>query len=92
MKPRVYLETSVISYLTGRPSRDLVTAAHQQITREWWDRRGRFDIFVSQAVLTCIGRGVGGAVAHRTRHAPQAAIDAVHVAVAIVNDMDSLLT
>ena len=39
MKKRVYLETSIISYLTARPSRDLITAANQQISREWWDRR-----------------------------------------------------
>ena len=37
MKPRVYIETSVISYYTSRPSRDIVTAGRQQITREWWD-------------------------------------------------------
>ena len=48
MKPKVYLETTIPSYLTARPSRDLVTAAHQQITREWWDtRRHAFDLFVS---------------------------------------------
>jgi hypothetical protein len=35
MKPRIYVETSVISYLTARPSRDLIMAAHQEITREW---------------------------------------------------------
>jgi len=34
MKPRVYIETSVISYLTSRPSRDLIVAANQQITRD----------------------------------------------------------
>jgi hypothetical protein len=34
MKPKVYLETTIPSYLMARPSRDLVTAAHQQITRE----------------------------------------------------------
>ena len=39
MKKRVYLETSVISYLCSRPSRDLITAANQQISREWWERR-----------------------------------------------------
>ena len=38
MKPSVYIETSVVSYLTSRPSRDLVVAGHQQITREWWER------------------------------------------------------
>ena len=52
MKPKVYLETTIPSYLTSRPSRDLVTAAHQQITREWWDtRRHDFDLFVSQMVI-----------------------------------------
>lgn len=51
MKPRVYVETTVPSYLTAWPSRDLVRAAQQQITREWWDRRDRFDLFVSPQVL-----------------------------------------
>ena len=37
MAPTVYLETSVISYLTSRPSRDVVTAAHQQLTLGWWN-------------------------------------------------------
>ena len=35
----VYLETTVISYLASEPSRDLVVAGHQQITREWWTQR-----------------------------------------------------
>lgn len=52
MKPRVYLETTIPSYLTAWPSRDLVRAAHQQLTREWWDqRRPRFELFISQVVL-----------------------------------------
>lgn len=52
MKPKLYLETTIPSYLTSRPSRDLIIAGHQQITREWWDkRRNRFDIFISQFVL-----------------------------------------
>jgi hypothetical protein len=33
----VYIETSVVSYLVARPSRDLVTASRQQVTRIWWD-------------------------------------------------------
>ncbi len=41
MSPKVYVETSIVSYLTSLPSRDLVTAAHQQITREWWAKRER---------------------------------------------------
>lgn len=52
MRPTIYLETTIVSYLVARPSRDLVTAAQQQLTREWWDEaRGRFDVFVSQAVI-----------------------------------------
>ena len=52
MKPSVYLETSVISYLTARPSRDLIVAAHQQITHEWWeDRRSEYALYVSQFVI-----------------------------------------
>lgn len=53
MKPRrLYLETSVISYLTALPSRDIVTAARQQITRDWWQiKRPDFDLYISQFVL-----------------------------------------
>jgi hypothetical protein len=52
MKPKAYLETTIPSYLTARPSRDLVRAAHQQTTREWWEqRRTEFDLFVSQVVV-----------------------------------------
>lgn len=36
MKPALYLETSVLGYLTSRLSRDIVTAGRQQLTREWW--------------------------------------------------------
>jgi hypothetical protein len=36
MPPVVYIESSVVSYLVARPSRDLVVAAHQAITAEWW--------------------------------------------------------
>ena len=39
MRARVYLETTVVSYLAARPSRDLIQAAHQEITWRWWDTR-----------------------------------------------------
>lgn len=51
-KPKVYVETTVISYLTAWQSAELVTAAHQQITKEWWQtRRGDFALFVSELVV-----------------------------------------
>ncbi len=47
----VYVETTVISYLTARISPDLVTAAHQQITLDWWGaRRHAFTLYVSELV------------------------------------------
>jgi hypothetical protein len=58
MPQRVYIETSFVSYLTSRPSRDLVIAAHQQITHEWWDaRRAGYELCVSQLVLDEAGAG-----------------------------------
>lgn len=52
MPERVYIETTVVSYLTARPSRDLIIAAHQQITHEWWDtRRANYELCVSELVL-----------------------------------------
>lgn len=56
--PTVYLETTIPSYLAGRLSRDLIVAAHQQITHEWWSNaRERFDLFISEAVLEEIRAG-----------------------------------
>jgi predicted nucleic acid-binding protein len=53
MRPRVYLETSVISYLVGRLNRDIVVLANQELTREWWrNRRGQYDLFVSELVVS----------------------------------------
>jgi hypothetical protein len=52
MKPKAYLETTIVSYLTARPSRDLITAANQQMTHDWWhDHRGQFALYVSQFVI-----------------------------------------
>jgi hypothetical protein len=52
MKAKVYIETTVPSYLAARPSRDLLIAGHQQISRDWWEsRRPAFDLFISELVL-----------------------------------------
>jgi len=58
MKPTVYIETSVVSYLTAQTSRDLVVAAHQQVTAEWWRLAlPQLEPFVSPVVLEEIARG-----------------------------------
>lgn len=64
--PTVYLETSIFSYLAAHPSRDLIVAAHQQITQEWWrEARAYFDLYVSEAVLAEIRAGDPEAAARR---------------------------
>jgi hypothetical protein len=66
MNLRVYVETSVISYLTARPSRDLIMAAHQEVTREWWqNRRHAFALFYSEAVRNESALGDPQAAAQR---------------------------
>jgi hypothetical protein len=62
----VYLETSFISYLVARPSRDLIVAGHQQITQEWWEkRRTQFECLVSQFVIDEASDGDRGEVEKR---------------------------
>jgi len=118
MKSKVYLETTIVSYLTAAPTRDVVQAAHQQLTREWWNRRERFQLFVSQTVITEAGGGNAAAASRRlaalegirtlavTAEAAElaaqfvraqampekAAVDALHVAIAVVNGMDYVFT
>jgi len=58
MKPRLYLETTIPSYLAAKPSRDLRLAADQLTTQEWWARRrGDFHLFVSDAVIEEVRQG-----------------------------------
>jgi hypothetical protein len=66
MKPKVYVETTIISYLASKPSRDLITAAHQQITHDWWETRlADFEVYISQFVLDEAGAGDADAAAKR---------------------------
>ena len=68
MNKSVYIESSVISYLTARPSRDLVIAGHQAVTAEWWDdRRLRYDVYVSPLVVEEISAGDALAAEERLR-------------------------
>jgi hypothetical protein len=58
MSETVYIETSILGYLTARPSRDIVVSANIQITREWWDtRRSDFQLYSSQAVVKETSQG-----------------------------------
>ena len=53
MLPRVYLETSLISYVVGRSSRDLITLANQELTRDWWEtERWKYELFISELVVS----------------------------------------
>ena len=65
-RKKVYLETSVISYLTARPSRDVVKLAKQELTRQWWDEnKTAYDLYVSDPVLSEIQRGDATAARQR---------------------------
>lgn len=119
MKPKVYIETTIISYLAARPSRDLIVAGHQQLTHEWWQTaRPSFAAVSSQLVAREAGAGDSEAAAARltfltgltlleiseealtltqrllqSKAIPQEfPEDALHVAVAVVNGIEYLLT
>lgn len=119
MKPKVYIETTIISYLASKPSRDLIVAGHQQITHEWWQTaRPSFAAVSSQLVAREAGAGDSEAASARltfltgltlleiseealtlTQHLLQSKAipqefpeDALHVAVAVVNGIEYLLT
>lgn len=57
-KKTVYVETSIISYLTARPSSHLLAAAWQKTTVDGWDtQRSRFDLYISATVMEEAQRG-----------------------------------
>ena len=86
MKPSLYLETTIPSYLTARPTRDLIMAAHQQMTREWWEKRlADFRVFISQLVVDECASGDAEAARRRLEsinHLPLANIDDAVLALA----------
>lgn len=79
MKPKVYVETSVLSYLAARPSRDAVTAGRQVITRRWWEReRAKYDLVVSEAVEAECGRGDPDSIRRRRELLQEVSLFPVH--------------
>jgi len=118
-KPNVYIETSIVSYLSARLSRDLFVAACQQVTTDWWeDMRSGYDLFTSELAVSEAKAGNPDAAAKRldllqklhelkiTESAkflaaalikqsalPQKAqVDALHISIAAVHNIDYLLT
>lgn len=58
MRETVYIETSIVGYLTARMSNNLILMANVEATQEWWDsRREQFDLYISQTVLDEVARG-----------------------------------
>jgi len=54
----VYIETSIFSYLTAKPSRNIIAVARQQLTIEWWeDHRHNYELFTSNAVIAEASQG-----------------------------------
>jgi predicted nucleic acid-binding protein len=64
-KAKVYVETTVVSYLTARKTRDPIAVAHQAVTHRWWRRRKRFDLYCSQIVVSEAGEGDAQAAERR---------------------------
>jgi predicted nucleic acid-binding protein len=66
MKAKVYIETSVISYLTARPSNDIRAMANQNVTIEWWEtQRSNYDVFISEFVIAEASLGHPDAIIRR---------------------------
>jgi hypothetical protein len=119
MKPSVYIETTIVSYLTAWSSSDPVRRGHQIVTQKWWaERAGAFSLCTSQVVVDEAGMGDAGAAAERLAALagipllelgpevlsladelvagralpPNARVDAVHLALAAISDVDYLMT
>ncbi len=119
MNSKIYIETTIVSYLTAWPSRDVIVAAHQQITDEWWrTKRQFFELFASQLVLREAQAGNENMAQRRLSALEEVELlevteealalaedllskgplprkaeeDAVHIAVAVTNGMDYLIT
>ena len=67
-KKTVYIEISIVSYLTARPSNDLLAAAWQKTTVDWWDtQRGRFELYISDLVTEEAKKGDSEAADRRLK-------------------------
>ncbi|WP_204151001.1 type II toxin-antitoxin system VapC family toxin [Leptolyngbya sp. CCY15150] len=68
MSETIYVETSIIGYLTARSSNNLILMANMETTRQWWDgRRSQFMLYISQVVLDEVARGDGEMASRRLK-------------------------
>lgn len=68
MTETVYIETSILGYLTARSSPNLILAANMEITKDWWaSRRSAFTLYTSEAVLAEVAQGDAEIAAQRLR-------------------------
>ena len=115
----LYIETSIVSYYTSRPNRDVIIAARQEITRDFWSQLWRdFEVYISALVIQEISQGDAEAarkrseaiseipvleISEKARELAEALLtkgaipidseeDALHIAVAGVNEVDFLCT
>lgn len=88
MKKKVYIETTVVSYLTARPSADPVIAGHQEATRAFWSRRNEFGLFISDDDVKVLAK-----LLIKAKAVPrESQEDALHIAVATINGLDCIVT
>jgi hypothetical protein len=66
MSETVYIETSILGYLTARSTKNLILAANIEITKDWWElRRNTFTLYTSEAVLDEVAQGDAAIAAQR---------------------------
>ncbi len=96
MPPSIYIETTIVSYLATKPSRDLVVAAHQQVTGEWGaTRRSAFVVYAKDIPLLATTEEAEELARYFLKAAvfpPGGDVDALHVAVAAAHGMEYVLT
>jgi hypothetical protein len=119
MKPKLYIESSIVSYLTAEPSADFITAARQTLTQRWWsEKRFDYELYISEFVVSEVQAGDAPMAARRldaladiaeiglseaaaefatmlVDEGPlprRAALDALHIAVAVMGGIEYLLT
>jgi len=64
----IYIETSIISYLVARPSNNLISAARQKLTFDWWEQeREKYKIYISELVIAECSRGDKSAADRRLK-------------------------